>query len=118
VLPLERLEAGLIQFEEIAARHGLPACTWGHGGDGNVHANLLLEPDNAAESAAAERAGEKLLADVVALGGSIAGEHGVGAVKSQAMRELYPKANLALQQRIKQQFDPLNLLNPGKKAAL
>ena len=46
---VERLADGLARFEEIAAGHGLRSCAWGHGGDGNVHANLLVDPDSDAE---------------------------------------------------------------------
>ncbi len=52
--PLERLREGLERFEQIAARHGLRSCAWGHGGDGNVHATVLVDPASTAELDAAD----------------------------------------------------------------
>ena len=60
---------------------GLRSCAWGHGGDGNVHATVLVDPDREAELDAAEAVAGKLFALAIALGGSIAGEHGVGWLK-------------------------------------
>ncbi len=91
--PLERLEAGLEPFEEIAARHGLRSCAWGHGGDGNVHANRARRPRQRRRAdAAAERPARSCSPDVVALGGSIAGEHGVGWLKRGRCASSGPKA--------------------------
>ena len=81
VFPLDRLLEGLERFERIATAHALRSCAWGHGGDGNVHATVLVDPANEAELDAAEAVGEQLFALVVELGGSVAGEHGVGWLK-------------------------------------
>ena len=81
VFPLEHLAEGLERFERIARAHGLSSCAWGHGGDGNVHATVLVDPTREGELDAAEAAGEELFATVVELGGSVAGEHGVGWLK-------------------------------------
>ncbi len=78
VFPVERLAEGLARFELIASEHGARSCAWGHGGDGNVHATVLVDPASEAELDAAEAVGEELFGLVVELGGSIAGEHGVG----------------------------------------
>ena len=79
--PVERLAEGLERFEEIAARHGLRSCAWGHGGDGNVHATVLVDPGRGGRARRGRQAGEELFALVVSLGGSIAAEHGVGRLK-------------------------------------
>jgi glycolate oxidase subunit GlcD len=117
VVPVERLAEALERFAEIAARHGLRSCAWGHGADGNVHANLLVDPGRADDLAAAARATEELFALAVALGGAISGEHGVGWLKRGQLARQWPPRALALHEEIKRAFDPKGLLNPGKKLA-
>jgi len=118
VFPLERLEEGLERFEQIAATHGMRSCAWGHGGEGNVHATVLVDPRDMRELDAAEAVGEELFALVVELGGSIAGEHGVGWHKRGRLAAQWPARALELHEQIKRAFDPKGLLNPGKKLAV
>jgi glycolate oxidase subunit GlcD len=117
VVPVERLSEALSRFDEIAARRGLPHCAWGHGADGNIHANLLLDPSVAAERSAAAAAAEEIFALAAALGGAISGEHGVGLLKRGRLALQWPPGALRLHEEIKRAFDPLGLLNPGKKLA-
>ncbi len=117
VVPVERLAQALEGFAQIAERHGLRACAWGHGADGNVHANLLLDPRREQELAAARAATDELFALAVGLGGAISGEHGVGALKRGQLARQWPPAALGLHEQIKLAFDPKGLLNPGKKLA-
>jgi glycolate oxidase subunit GlcD len=117
VFPIERLQAGLEGLEEIATRHGLRSCAWGHGGDGNVHATVLVDPAREQELDAAEAVGEELFALAVSLGGSIAGEHGVGWLKRGRLESQWPARAVELHEQIKRVFDPKGLLNPGKKLA-
>ncbi len=117
VVPVERLAEALECFAEIAARHGLRSCAWGHGADGNLHANLLVDPRSETELAAAAAASEELFALAVRLGGSISGEHGVGWCKSGQLARQWPEGALRLHEEIKRVFDPKGLLNPGKKLA-
>jgi len=117
VFPLDRLLEGLERFERIATAHALRSCAWGHGGDGNVHATVLVDPANEAELDAAEAVGEQLFALVVELGGSVAGEHGVGWLKRGRLESQWDRRALELHEQIKHAFDPKGLLNPGKKLA-
>jgi glycolate oxidase subunit GlcD len=117
VLPLERLGEGLERFAEIAERHGLRSCAWGHGGEGNVHATVLVDPSSEAELDAADAVGEELFALVVSLGGSVAGEHGVGWLKRGRLEGQWDARALELHEQLKRVFDPKGLLNPGKKLA-
>ncbi len=117
VFPMERLAEGLEGFEQIAERHGLRSCAFGHGGDGNVHATVLVDPQREDELDAAEAAGEELFALVVALGGSTAGEHGVGWLKRGRLESQWDRRALELHEQIKRAFDPKELLNPGTKLA-
>ncbi len=117
VFPRERLRAGLEGFERLAAAHGLRSCAFGHAGEGNVHATVLVDPEDDAELDAAEAAGEELFALVVALGGSIAGEHGVGWLKRGRLESQWPARAVEMHEQIKRAFDPKGLFNPGKKLA-
>ncbi len=117
VVPVERLAEALAGCAEIAARHGLRGCAWGHGADGNVHANLLLDPRSEAERAAAAAAMEEVFALATALGGAITGEHGVGLLKRGQLARQWPEGALRLHEEIKRALDPKGLLNPGKKLA-
>jgi FAD/FMN-containing dehydrogenase len=117
VFPVERLREGLERFEEIAESHGLSSCAWGHGGHGNVHATVLVDPVREEELEAAEAVGEELFALVVALGGSVAGEHGIGWCKRGLLASQWDPRAVELHERIKRAFDPKDLLNPGKKLA-
>jgi glycolate oxidase subunit GlcD len=117
VFPVERLGEGLERFAEIAAEHGLSSCAWGHGGDGNVHATVLVDPSRERELDAAEAVGEELFALVVTLGGSVAGEHGIGWLKRGRLESQWASRAVDLHEQIKRAFDPKGLLNPGKKLA-
>ena len=113
--PVERLAEGLNGFAEIAARHGMRSCAWGHGGDGNVHATVLVDPAEGAELDTAEAVGAELFELVRKLGGSIAAEHGVGLLKSGMLAPGWDARAVELHEQIKLAFDPKGLLNPGKK---
>jgi glycolate oxidase subunit GlcD len=117
VFPVERLQEGLERFEEIATRHGLRSCAWGHGGEGNVHATVLVDPAREQELDAAEAVGEELFALAISLGGSITGEHGVGWLKRGRLQAQWGARAVQAHEQIKRAFDPKGLLNPGKKLA-
>ncbi len=85
-----------------------------HAGDGNLHPLILFDRSNPDESAAARKAGEEVLDTCLALGGTISGEHGIGLEKLGAMRRMFSPADLATMRRVKQVFDPDDVLNPGK----
>lgn len=117
VVPLDRLLEAIEGTVEIGRRHGLPACSWGHAGEGNLHSTFLTRPEDPEELRRAEAAAEELFALAVELGGSISGEHGVGWVKRGALAAQWAPAAVGLHEAIKAAFDPKGLLNPGKKLA-
>jgi len=117
VFPLERLYEGLTRFEAIASAHGLRSCAWGHAGEGNVHATVLVDPELEQELDAAEEVSEELYALAGELGGSLAGEHGVGWMKRGRLALQWPERAIELHEQVKRAFDPKGLLNPGKKLA-
>jgi glycolate oxidase subunit GlcD len=115
--PVERLQEGLERFEQLAVAHGLSSCAFGHGGDGNVHATVLIDPSDEDELRRASALGGELFALVGELGGSIAAEHGVGWLKRGLLAASWDERMLQLHEQIKAAFDPKGLLNPGKKLA-
>jgi glycolate oxidase subunit GlcD len=117
VVPLDRLREAIAETLEIGARHRLPACSWGHAGDGNLHSTFLVSPGDEAELVRAEAAADELFTLAARLGGSISGEHGMGWAKRGRLARQWPPRALALHAEIKRVFDPKGLLNPGKKTA-
>jgi FAD/FMN-containing dehydrogenase len=115
-VPLDRLAEGIEESVAIGTRLGLPAASWGHAGDGNLHTTYLLARDDPAQLELAERASDELFELALRLDGTISGEHGVGAVKSAWLERLLGPRVYELHGAIKRAFDPQNLLNPGKKA--
>jgi FAD/FMN-containing dehydrogenase len=113
-VPLGALAALIEATHAIGRDHGLPSCSWGHGGDGNSHASFLLDPADSAARARAEAAVGDLFDTAIELGGSISGEHGVGYAKRDYLRASVGPESVVLQRQIKRLFDPKGLLNPGK----
>jgi glycolate dehydrogenase FAD-linked subunit len=115
-VPLDRLGEAIQESLEVGKRLGVPACSWGHAGDGNLHTTFLLAADNERELSLGPQLSEALFELALRLGGTISGEHGIGFVKRNWLeRQLGPRA-FELHRAVKQAFDPQNLLNPGKKA--
>jgi FAD/FMN-containing dehydrogenase len=114
-VPLDRLEEMIAETIAIGARHQLPACSWGHAGDGNLHSTFQVDPRDVAMIQRAERAAEDLFRAAAAKRGTISGEHGVGWVKRGHLDLQWSAAAVDLHREIKRVFDPLNLMNPGKK---
>ncbi|HEX5598219.1 MAG TPA: FAD-linked oxidase C-terminal domain-containing protein [Micromonosporaceae bacterium] len=114
-VPRPRLAEMVERIEQIATRHDVTIATFGHAGDGNLHPTCVLP---SAEDTDAVRRAERALADIFAaaleLGGTITGEHGVGAAKLPYLEDLLGPDQMALLRRIKAAFDPAGILNPGK----
>jgi glycolate dehydrogenase FAD-linked subunit len=114
-VPLDRLRDVARETERIGAQHGVPALSFGHAGDGNIHSTFLFSPDDPDEEQRADAACRDLFDLAHALGGTVSGEHGIGWLKrGQLPRQLGPTA-YGLHVGLKRLFDPKGLLNPGKK---
>ena len=114
VVPRGRVPQLFDLVGRVRAKYGLLIPCFGHAGDGNIHVNLMVDPANTDEMRRAAAAERELFEGVVALEGSISGEHGIGFSKAPFLGlELSPET-IALMQRIKLAFDPNEVLNPGK----
>lgn len=101
-------------ISEIAEKHNLWICTFGHAGDGNLHPTCLTDSRNKEEIARVEKAFEEIFAKAIELGGTITGEHGVGVMKAPYLEMKLGQAGIAAMQAIKSSLDPNNIMNPGK----
>jgi glycolate oxidase len=104
-------------FAAVAALkrdHRLRIACFGHAGDGNIHVNIMVKRDDVAERERARVAERELFERVVALEGSISGEHGIGFAKASYLGIELSDVEIALMKRIKRAFDPNGILNPGK----
>jgi FAD/FMN-containing dehydrogenase len=114
-VPLDHLAEAIEESLALGARLGLDAASWGHAGDGNLHTTFLFEPDDLAQVDAAQEASEQLFEIALRFGGTISGEHGVGAVKRAWLEQQLGARAYELHAAVKRAFDPQNLFNPGKK---
>jgi glycolate oxidase len=114
VVPRGRVPELFAVIDELREAHQLRIAAFGHAGDGNIHVNLMVDRRDVQQRARAKAAERALFEQVVALEGSISGEHGIGFAKAQYIGlELAPQ-EIALMKRVKTAFDPNGILNPGK----
>ena len=114
VVPVSRMADLITQLETLSREHGVKIVSFGHAGNGNIHVNLLGDPDDPDENRRMEACLEGVFERVLALGGTLSGEHGIGLEKRAYIGlEIEPRTR-RLMQAIKAQFDPLGILNPGK----
>ncbi|HIE54600.1 MAG TPA: FAD-binding protein, partial [Chromatiaceae bacterium] len=113
-IPRHQLPQVLKQMKALSRRYELPVANVFHAGDGNLHPLILYDANRPGELDKAERFGADILRLCVEVGGSITGEHGVGSEKIDSMCVQFQALELAQFHAIKEAFDPLGLLNPGK----
>jgi glycolate oxidase len=103
---------------EIARRHGLDHSLAAHAGDGNLHPSFDVvgnDPRSEAElQAAALAAADELVEETLRAGGTLTGEHGIGALKRRWFTDEVGEESARLQRSLKAVFDPHGILNPGK----
>lgn len=104
----------LIRFlEELQKKYGIPILSFGHAGDGNFHVSIMIK-DTDEDRKKAEEAVKEIFSETIRLGGTLSGEHGIGTSKAAYLdMELSPEV-INTMKKIKNLFDPNNILNPGK----
>jgi glycolate oxidase len=114
VIPRTALSEVLGEMTRLAAERGIRVANVFHAGDGNLHPLVLFDESNPGEADRAEEMSGAILELCIARGGSITGEHGVGADKAKYMPRMFGEDDLDTMQRVRCAFDPAGLANPGK----
>ncbi len=114
VVPRGRIPDLFGVIEDVKREFRVRVASFGHAGDGNIHVNLMVDRTDADELARARQAERVLFEKVVALEGSISGEHGIGFAKAPYIGIELAAETIALMKRVKAAFDPNGILNPGK----
>ena len=116
VVPIAAIPELISRVDTISRKYNITMPTYGHAGDGNLHTTLVKNPDSTMEEW--YEAEDKILVElyevVRSLGGKISGEHGIGIKRKKYMEWLTDPVEMKLMKRIKQAFDPYNIMNPGK----
>jgi len=114
-VPRASIPDALRAIDAVLEPLGLRALSYGHAGDGNLHVNVLRDQlSEEAWTQVLEKTGPAIVSAIVAMGGTISGEHGIGLIQMGLLPLQLSAPNLALQRGIKQSFDPLGILNPDK----
>jgi glycolate oxidase len=113
VVPRSEIPTLIRALEEMGKKYVIPILSFGHAGDGNFHVSIMIR-DTLEDREKAETAVKELFARTISLGGTLSGEHGIGLSKAPYLgMELSDQAMLVMK-KIKQLFDPNNILNPNK----
>ena len=113
-VPVSRLPELLGGIEQLATRYRIANVNFGHAGNGNIHVNLLVNPDNPDEMQRAWACLDEVFSLVLALDGTLSGEHGVGMAKRPFVDREIDAITLGMMRAVKKTFDPADILNPGK----
>ncbi len=114
VVPVTRLPELTRGLQQLGAQHQTLIVCFGHAGNGNLHVNLLYDPAAGDAETRARNCLAAVFDLVIALDGTLSGEHGIGIDKRDFLPRAMPAETLTLMRAIKDQFDPHGILNPGK----
>ncbi|WP_240347695.1 FAD-linked oxidase C-terminal domain-containing protein [Curtobacterium sp. 24E2] len=113
-VPRSAVPEMLRRIQATAAAHDVTIANIAHAGDGNLHPLIIAPEGDAAAKARAKEAFDQIVADCLALGGTVTGEHGVGLLKLPGLRQELGERVLAMHRAVKDALDPAGTLNPGK----
>lgn len=113
-VPRSQIAPMVKAINEIALKYEIQICTFGHAGDGNLHPTVPTDVRNKEEFSKVQKAFGEIFEKAVELGGTITGEHGVGAMKAPYLHLKVGKEGINAMRKIKNSFDPNNIMNPGK----
>lgn len=112
--PRSRMPQLLARIANIAAKHDLRCGTFGHAGDGNLHPTFIWDRGDADAEERATAASEDVYRVAISLGGTVTGEHGIGAVRKAFLEEQMGADAIEVMRSVKRAFDPMGILNPGR----
>jgi glycolate oxidase len=113
-VPRAQVPAMLREIERIAARHDVRIGTFGHAGDGNLHPDLVFDHGDPQAEAKTEAVKTDLYRAALELGGTVTGEHGIGAARREWLEIQRGEDAVRVMRAIKGALDPLGILNPGR----
>ena len=113
-VPRSKLPQALEKIYKIGEKYNFKVPCFGHAGDGNIHVNVMIDGSDKRELEDGHKAIEEIFQLVVDMGGTLSGEHGIGLSKAEFMNMAFSNEEMELFKRVKEAFDPNNILNPGK----
>jgi glycolate oxidase len=114
VVPRTKLPHILRKITDVGQKYRIRIVNVFHAGDGNIHPILLFDERDAEEVQRVLKAGEEILDECIACGGSVTGEHGIGVEKISFMSRLFTEDDIAAMGRLRFAFNPAGRLSPGK----
>lgn len=113
-VPIAALPELFHQLKKLSTQYHIANVNFGHAGNGNIHVNLLIDPEDPVQLKKAEMCLDEIFTVVLKLNGTLSGEHGVGMAKRPFVSREIDPPTIQLMKQIKAVFDPKNILNPGK----
>ena len=113
-VPRSKIPEMFQRLKEIREKYNVDLVVFGHAGDGNLHPNIIADERDAEEMRRVEKAVEEIFRTAIELGGTLSGEHGIGTLKAPFMEMELGAVGVDMMKRIKQAWDPNDILNPGK----
>lgn len=113
-IPRSKIPEMFKRLKEIREKYHIHLVVFGHAGDGNLHPNIIADQRDQEEMRRVEKAVEEIFEAAIELGGTLSGEHGIGTLKAPFMEMELGEIGLDMMKRIKESWDPKNVLNPGK----
>ncbi len=115
VVSVDKLGFLVDTLQQVYGKHGLNYVIYGHAGDGNLHTRPLLDVGKSEEIKIMKEVTKELLNAITNVNGSVSAEHGDGLARSEFIRDVYGDEIYKLFVKIKEMFDPNNIMNPNKK---
>ena len=113
-VPVSRIPAMCEYIEQLGREYNVRVVSFGHSGDGNIHVNFMVDREPSEEAERAHAAVVDLFREVVRIGGTLSGEHGIGLTKRPYIDLALDEATLRFERGIQRAFDPDGIMNPGK----
>jgi D-lactate dehydrogenase len=114
VVPIPGLSSLIDALDALSKQYQIPIVNFGHAGNGNIHVNLLYDAEDTTQNMNAHACLKDVFSEVLKLGGTLSGEHGVGIMKRDYIAQELGENEIDLMRKIKNQFDPNGILNPDK----